>query len=166
LKKAILVLATAASLACGLVATSFAESNDTINTTVTPVSIAIDILETGPLAYGNLPLGTTGALPTPSNFTIMNSGSTMVDLQIAGFNTIGGWTLGSSQGPDTYVQYYSVSGSSGSWTPLSLTATTFKQNLPSSGSNQQSVFLQLDMPTTTNSFNQQTMPVKVTATIP
>jgi hypothetical protein len=164
LKKAILVLSSAASLACGLVATSFAESDDTINATVTPVSIAINIMEAGPLAYGKVPLGTIGAIPAPSNFTVENTGSSNVDLQIAGLNTSGGWTLGSSQGPDTYVQYYSLSGTPTSWTPLSLTATTFKVNLPSSSSNQQSVFLKMDMPTSTNTFIQQTMPIKVTAT--
>ncbi|MGE0058474.1 MAG: hypothetical protein AB7T32_10875 [Dehalococcoidia bacterium] len=166
MKKTVLALTAAIATASALAINALAAPDDTISTTVTPVSIAIDILETGPLAYGNVPLGTAGAVPNPSNFTVQNSGSTNVDLKIAGFNTSGGWNLGSSQGADTYVQYYSTSGTPGSWTPLNLTGELFKQNLPPSGSNQQSVFVKLDMPTSTNNFNQQTMPIKVTAIAP
>lgn len=166
MKRAVLTLIVTMVAASGLVINALATPDDTISTTVTPVSIAIDILETGPLAYGNVPLGTTGAVPNPSNFTVQNAGSTLVDLKIAGFNTPGGWNLGASQGADTYVQYYSISGTAGSWTALNLTGDVFKQNLPPTGSNQQSVFVKLDMPTSTNSFNQQTMPIKVTAITP
>jgi hypothetical protein len=165
-KKAIVTLALAVAASSGLIANALADSNDTINTTVTPVNIAIDILESGPLAYGNLQLGTQGAVPTPSNFTVENVGSSTIDLQIAGLNTTGGWTLASTAGDDAYVQYYSLSATNG-FTPLSTTPTTFKEDLASTaGPDQASVFLKLDMPTSTNNFNQQTMPVKVTATVP
>jgi hypothetical protein len=165
-KKLALVLSLAVSLGTVLAANSLAAQDETINATVTPVNIAIDILEAGPLAYGNVPLGTQGAIPNPSNFTVENVGSSTIDLQVAGFNTAGGWTLASTAGTDAYVHYYSV-GLNGPWTPLTTTATTFKEDLASTaGPDQQSVFLKLDMPTATGNFNQQTMPVKVTATVP
>jgi hypothetical protein len=139
----------------------------TVNTTVTPVVIAISVPSTT-LNYGNLPLGTQNAVPNPTNFTVTNDGTTFVNLLISGENTQGGWTLASAQGQDKYVHRYSISGTQGSWSPMSTTPETLKANLPPTdgGPDQQSVFLQLDMPTMTGSFNQQVMPVKITAIVP
>lgn len=150
-------------LSLGLAATSLAGQDDTINTTVTPVFIAIDIYESGPLAYGNVSLGDTGVSPNPSNFTVINTGTSSVDLQIRGFNSNGGWLLKNSAGADQYVHYYGIN-AAGPFSPMGLTPETFKQNLSSAqNQNQQSVWLRLDMPHSTNNFTQHTMPVMVSA---
>lgn len=163
MKRLILGVVLASTLLTGFWLTTGAEE-ETVNTTVTPTILSIRIMESNAPAYGNVPLGTVGAVPSPDSFTIENNGTEIVDLDISGSNSNKGWTLSTGTGPDQYVHYYSTGVAPVTYNKLSSTMSALlKSDLAVNG--QQSVLLKLDMPTSTTNTGQHIMPVKVLATV-
>jgi hypothetical protein len=138
-----------------------------VNATVTAKLVSIAANPTS-LAYGTLAVGTNGATPTDKFFSVTNNGSVGVKLTILGGNSTN-WTLvDSNPGANQYVHRFTTESSGGNgvnFTTLSssVAKTVFGNNTIAPGS-PIDIYLNLDMPSTTTFFAQQTLPVTVTAT--
>ncbi len=144
-----------------------ADDEDGVEILVTPKVIAISVDQTQ-LDYGSPEVGTIGNLPSPLGFNVTNDSTVAVDLQIAGDDTAstgGSWTLGSTPGMDTYVQYYAVDWTTpvypDNFATLKKIAEDFKADLAVSASI--NIKLALDMPTNTAKLDQHSAPVTVIA---
>jgi hypothetical protein len=158
---AILVLFTAA-----LTLPAIADDSKTVNATVTPLIIALNV-DPASVSYGTRPLAMT-AIDADTPFNVINTGSVPEQFHIRGANsTPGGWSLGLTAGNDAYVHRFRVS-TTGNFLELASGNKLLRSNVPpdssAPGIGTIQVYLQLDMPTTTTSTVQQTLPVTVIAT--
>lgn len=136
--------------------------DETVNATVTAKVISLTV-NTNSLAYGALGLGTSDNVPSPTNVEVDNSGTVTEDFKIKGLaSTPTGWTLTSSgPGDNTYRHRFDTT-SGGSFNGALTTSNQALINDVGTGGDIQ-VFFKLDMPTTTSSFSEQTLPIVITA---
>ena len=135
---------------------------ETVNAKVTPKVIAVTV-SANLLEYSSVGVGTTDSVPDPTNVLVTNSGTVVEDFKIRGASSSpGGWTLTSSAtGADTYKHKFDLS-SSGSFSGSLTTANQgLIDDVAASGDVQ--VFFKLDMPTSTTSLVEQTLPIVITA---
>lgn len=149
-----------------------ADHDDIVNATVTPSSVSISIASPN-IGYGTLHLAATGQEPTDqvcSNtsavaaFTVTNNGTGNQDFTIAGAaSTPGSWTLAGSAGANTYVHRFTDDPiATCVFTALTGSPQTLRNTVAQSAS--VPTFLQLDMPTSSGSGAEQTLPITITAT--
>jgi hypothetical protein len=161
-RRAVFVIAIAATLASTLGLTIFADDTKTVNATVTPAIITVNV-SPSTVTYGTKQIGATNVPSNPDHFAATNAGSVPEDFVIKGANTVGGaWTLAATAGEDTYVHRFSLNGSI--WTALTTTNQALGSNV-TPGTGEVDVFLQMDLPTSSASTAQQTAPVLVTASL-
>jgi len=163
MKRVVLVLLAVAGIAGGLTLSAGADG-ETVDTTVSPMFIGISVAPSL-LDYGSLETGTSGNLPTPALFTVTNAGTENVDLTIRGANTTD-WTLASTTGPNQYRHNYGTDSGVTPFTPLSTSDLPLWSGLVANPDGIQGsfdVFLALDMPTTTSSFDTQHATVTIVA---
>jgi hypothetical protein len=159
--KPVSVLALLALFMGALTFPAIADDSKTVNATVTPIVIAVNV-DPPTLSYGTKEVGKTAQIPNPPGFVATNSGSVPENFLIRGAaSTPGGWILASTAGANAYVHRYKVNGA-GSFAPITTTAAQIHGNLSPSSS--VVIDLELDMPITTTSVVEQTLPVTIVAT--
>jgi hypothetical protein len=136
----------------------------TVNATVSPIFIGVTVNPTD-LDYGSLEPGDNMKLPTPDHFTVTNAGTQNVSLSIRG-NDTADWTLESAPGVDQYVQHFGTSSGSLPDQILTTDDQDFWASLEASDTNPGAVdvYLMLDMPTSTTSYETQNAAVTIVAT--
>jgi hypothetical protein len=160
-RKPVSVLAILVLFGAALTFPAIADDEKTVNATVQPLVIALNVDPTS-LSYGNRQLGSTASEPN-APFAVVNTGSVPEQFMIRGANSSpGGWTLGASAGSNIYVHRFRLS-TSGTFVELTTANKLLNSNVLPSGSFL--VNLNLDMPTGTTSLSEQTLPVTVVATM-
>jgi hypothetical protein len=134
----------------------------TVNATVTAKVISLSV-NTSNLAYGSLGLGSQNNSPTPTNVLVANTGTVAADFKIKGMvSSPAAWTLTSADpGANIYRHRFDTT-SGGSFNGALSTSSQALLNDVNMGGDVQ-VFFKLDMPTSTTSFAEQTLPVVITA---
>ena len=157
-RKILVVLGLVAFLGVGLTTYATADTEGTVNATVTAQQVAMSV-DPGLVEYGVLSVGDVDKVPNPVSFAANNDGNVPVDFIIQGFDTAA-WTLAGTAGADIYVHRFATDGGT-AFTAL----TTGTQTLSSVAvSASQTVHLNLDMPTSTAASASQDADVKVLAT--
>ena len=156
--KILVVLGLMAFLGVGLTGYATADTEGTVNATVTAQQVAMSVTESL-VEYGVLNIGDTDQVPNPAFFAANNDGNVPVDFVIRGFDTAA-WTLAGSVGADQYIHRFATDGGT-SFTALTTTPVTLS-SVAVSGS--QTVHLNLDMPDSTAATASQNADVKVLAT--
>ena len=161
---AFVVLTLIASVALGVTAATEA----TVTATVSAQNIAVTV-DDGSITYGTIGVGSSTDTTTSDlndSQTVVNEGNVTQNFNIRGQNStsIGiGWTLASSPATNEYAHRFCTSGcdASPSWTAL----TTSPQTLFSGkGVGTSTPFdLQLQAPTTTTDYEEQSVDVTVIA---
>lgn len=160
-KRLLVLCAAVITIAAVLTITASAQTEGTVDATITSKVIAISV-SPDELVYSSVEPKATKLKPSPDHFDVETVGSENVILSIRGSNTED-WTLHTSPGPNQYVHKF-ARGSGASFVALGTEAQPyFGTNIlpPDSVFN---VFLELDMPTTTTTFDVQTANVTVIAT--
>ena len=161
-KRNLLIFAAAMALLFAFIPMSvYAQSEATVNATVTPGFAAVST-DIGSVAYGVLTIGTTAAVPTPAFFTATNDGSIAADFLIRGDITAD-WALSGTAGANAYVHRASPDAFTTTFV-LTTTNQTFETGIAASGTSV--VSLNMDMPTSTSSTAEQTAPVTIVAVVP
>jgi len=134
----------------------------TVNATVTAKVISLSV-NTNNLAYGSLGLGTQNNSPSPTNVLVANTGTVAADFKIKGMvSSPAGWTLTAADpGANIYRHRFDTS-SGGSFNGVLSTSSQALLNDVVMGGDAQ-IFFKLDMPTSTTSFTEQTLPIVITA---
>ena len=158
-RKILVVLGLVAFLGVGLTGYATADTEGTVNATVTAQQVAMSVTESL-VEYGVLSVGDVDKVPNPAFFDATNDGNVPVDFVIRGFDTAA-WTLAGSVGADQYIHRFSINGG-GSFAPLSETPTGLVTGVTPTTT--QTVHLNLDMPTSTAATASQDADVKVLAT--
>lgn len=162
MRKLTLLLALVCSIGTVLALPATADDNKTVNAMVTPKIIALTV-SSASLQYSSRGVGTSDNIPTPVKITVTNTGTVSEDFQIrAGASTPGGWTpVTGSPGANEYR--HRIDNSSGGSFSGALTTTNqgFANSVAVAGTAE--VFFKLDMPTSTTSFAEQTLPIVITA---
>lgn len=133
--------------------------------TYVPMVISVSVTSSGSVTYGTVPVNTskdTTAAGINQTQTAQNDGNVPEDFSIEGQNTSCPWTLASSNGPNQYVQSFSIN-SGGSWQPLTVSYQTLASNVAASASQQ--LDLRLTTPTSTSCYTQQSLNVTIQATM-
>jgi hypothetical protein len=145
-----------------------ADDEDGVEILVTPKIIAINIAQSQ-LDYGSPEVGSTNNRPSPAFFTVENQSTVAVDLQIYGAGTVGftsgtpGWSLSDTQGTDAFVHWYSLMSSPTYPNEFSKLQSS-PEDIPGLAFGASTdISLALDMPTTTNTLEQQKAPVTIVA---
>lgn len=111
--------------------TSFAANTATITVSVSlQETISISLSPT----TWNIGAISLGQNYESSEFTVSNDGNVAEDVSIKGSNGAGGWTLGTTQGADTFTLSADVSPYSSYNITVSTTDTTLVSNLSAGGS--------------------------------
>ena len=162
-KRNVLIFAAAVALLLTLIPMSaYAQTDATVNATVTPGFVAVSV-DPGIVAYGTVNLGSTGVLPAPGTFTATNDGTVSADFAIRGANTDNGWTLSSTVGADQYIHRASNDAFVLQTIVLTTTAATLQLGVAALGTS--IVSLNMDVPDSSSSNLEQTAPVTIVATI-
>src|SRR6266545_4702610 len=111
----------------GLTLTAFADDNQTVSATVTPLLISVSVSPPS-VNYGIKAFNLTGLEPSPATFNVSNTGSVAETFQIKGAASSGGWTLGAAAGTDTYVHRFRLS--TGTFAPLTTSNQLLASNVP------------------------------------
>lgn len=139
--------------------------------TATFVSVVVTQTNTDTLAYGTLPLGVTGQQPiaqtgnsnSQSAFFVTNNGGVNTDWSVVGQNSAD-WSIGASAGSNTYGHFFNIAanpdGSVLTSTPLSISQSLANNQAPD---DVVYVWLSLDMPTSSSTSSEQSLPIVVTA---
>jgi hypothetical protein len=144
----------------GLTLTAYADDNQTVSATVTPLLISVNVAP-GSVNYGTQPFSAVEVAPNPTSVVVTNSGSVTETFQIRGAaSTPSGWTLGGTAGSNTYVHRFKLG--QGTFAPLTTSNQLLVSNVPTTSN--VDVFLNLDMPTSSTFLTQQTLPVTIVAT--
>jgi hypothetical protein len=161
MKRLALFLATFAAFVMVLALPAGAD-DETVNATVSLKVISLSV-STNSLSYGALAVGDTDKVPDPVKVTVTNNGSVVEDFKIkGGSSTPGNWTLTSdAPGPDTYRHKFNLS-STGTFTPLGTNSAVLQNDIVAT-TGAIDVFFMLDMPSTSSSPAQQTLPIVITA---
>ena len=162
-KRNLLILAAAMALLLALIPISaYAQTEATVNATVTPGFVAVSV-NPGLVEYGTVNLGDTEVLPNPETFTATNDGTVNSDFLIRGADTDNGWTLASTVGADQYVHEASPNGFTFTIV-LSTTAVSLQPTFvaPSTSA---TVSLRMDLPTSSTSSLEQIAAVTIVATV-
>ncbi|MCK4388142.1 MAG: hypothetical protein KAW00_05155 [Dehalococcoidia bacterium] len=136
--------------------------------TYTPTIISITVTD-GTVAYGTVAVGATEdttASGVNDTQTATNNGNVAEKFQIKSSNAIGAtdWTLGSSQGDNTFTHKASIDGGN-NWSIAMEVAGTYYElvaSVPVDGS--QTFDLQIGMPTSITDYGEHTITVTVLAT--
>jgi hypothetical protein len=161
-RKPVLVVAILALFSSALAFPAIADDSKTVNATVTPLIIALNV-DPASVSYGTRPLSMT-AIDVDVPFNVINTGSVPEQFHIRGANSVpGDWSLGTAAGSNVYVHRFKVS-TTGTFADLTNGNKLLRSNVPPDSTGTFQVYLQLDMPTTTNSTALQTLPVTVVAT--
>jgi hypothetical protein len=157
LRKLVLLLAAIGALMGILVLPTHADEK-TVNATVTAKVIAVTV-NTNSLVYGSLAVGTSDNVPNPTNVLVTNSGNVVEDFKIRGAaSTPAGWTLTSTTpGADTYRHKFDTSGAGSFASFLSTSNAVLFNDVAGAGSI--NAYFKLDMPSSSSSFAQQTLPI-------
>jgi hypothetical protein len=133
----------------------------TVTATVTVQNISVSVSD-GSVAYGAMALNTSKSTCDLSDTqTVTNDGNVTEDFNIKGQNSAN-WTLGSTPGNNQYVHKFSTSScpwSSG--TALTTSYLTLATGIAPSGTT--TLNLQITTPTSTSSYDQQSVDVTVQA---
>ena len=139
--------------------------------TATFVSVVVAQTNTDTLAYGTLPLGVTGQQPigqtgnrnSQSAFFVNNNGGVNTDWSVAGGSSAD-WGIGASADNDVYAHFFAISanpdGSVMTTTPLYISQSLANNQVPD---DVVYVWLSLDMPTSSSTSSEQSLPITVTA---
>jgi hypothetical protein len=157
-KRLAVVLGVLSTIATLLATGVFSAEEETVNATVTPVVITILVSPTS-VDYGALQPLTTGNIPSPSSVSVQNKGSVLENIQIKGAHSTD-WTLAATPGENQFTHYFSTNNST--FTKMTTGFQSLASNVAVDGII--SLFLRLDMPTSTTSTAQQTLPVHLLAT--
>ena len=161
-RRKLLIYSVVAALLMTLIPMSvFAQAEATVNATVTPGFAAVSS-DTSTVAYGVLLVGATAAVPTPTFITATNDGSVTADFLIRGADTTD-WTLAGAAADETYVHRASPDAFS-TTIVLTLTNQSFETGIAASGTS--TVSLNMDMPSSTATIDEQTAAVTIVAVVP
>lgn len=146
---------------------AFAATTAVVAATVTAQSVSVTLTTNGSVAYGTLQVSTSE--DTTSNGIddteiAQNNGNVNIDLDIKGANSSpDSWTLAGTAGANQYVHSFCITtcDSSPSWTPLTTNDQALATSVAALGT--QGFDLKLDMPTSSTSFDAQTLNVTITA---
>jgi len=144
-----------------------AASTATVTATVTAQSISVSVAD-GAVAYGTIALSstedtTTGGVDNSQIAT--NNGNVAADLNITGSDS-SAWTLAGTVGANQYKHAFckTTCDSSPTWTALTTSYQALSSSVSASGT--QSFDLQLNTPSSTASYAEQSVDVTVQATAP
>lgn len=141
-----------------------AADTGTVTATVTVQNISVSVSD-GTVTYGTLATSATEDTTTSGlddSQTATNDGNVTEDFNIRGQNSAN-WTLGATAGADTYVHSFCTSNcdSSPTWTALTTSNQTLATGVAASGS--QTFDLQIETPTSTTSYTEQSVDVTIQA---
>ena len=160
MRKLALLMAVFGLMSGGLTLSAVADDNQTVNATVTPLLISVNVTPAS-VSYGTQPFSATEVVPNPASVSVTNNGSVTETFQIRGAaSTPSGWTLGGTAGSNTYVHRFKLG--QGIFAPLTISNQLLVSNVPTTSN--VDVFLNLDMPTSSTFLTQQTLPVTILAT--
>lgn len=139
-----------------------AASTDSVTATVTAINVSVSVSDGGVL-YGTMALNTTADTTSGDlndTQTATNDGNVEEDFNIMGVDSAA-WELGDTNGADQYRHQFSLDGGTG-WTPFNEDGyTTLTTNIATSGND--TFDLQIQTPTSTSSYLEQTVDVTVQA---
>jgi len=148
-----------------------AADTGSVAATVTAQNISLTVSD-GTVAYGTVGLGSsqsTVATALNDSQTATNTGNVSENINIRGMNSTSvgvGWTLAATPGADVYTHKFCNSNcdSSPTWTALTLNNQTLSATV-GAGTSAPLFDLQLSTPTSSTSFDVQTVNVTVQATL-
>ncbi|GEM_PF-4120962 len=138
----------------------------TLTTFTSQVCVVIDAPTPANINYGPVVLGGTAVSP---QITARNCGNAAEDLTLQGaiaFHTVAGdtdWTLAAAPAADVYAHGFGNT-NNGTFTPLTMSATSLIVNLANAGTNTKNFFTQLRTPTSTTGNGARTTGITVVAT--
>ena len=144
-----------------------------ITATVCPTLVSVTV-SPGLVDYGVQDLDDTNLIPTPASVTITNNGNVTEDFLVKGANATtsgGAWTLNTTAGANQYVHRSSPDDST--FTALTTTPATLASNIlgeslcdgSASDGETQTLYLNMDTPTTSSVQGEYSTTVTVTAII-
>ena len=154
MKKIVSSVLVFVSLAAFLATSSLADEQ-TVNATVTPLVLSIELSETT-ISYGTLQAGDPEVSSTPPFFKAFNRGSVAMDFDIKGANSNNGWTIGNTPGEDQFVHRFTTGST---YTELTTSYQALASDVAIDGDVQ--VYTKLTMPTTITNSNIQTLPIVI-----
>jgi hypothetical protein len=160
-RKLALLLASFSAITGLLTLTAVAGPEDKVTATVTAVVISVNVSPES-VSYGSQPIGQTDAVPNNMPLTIKNDGTVNERFSFRGTHSQD-WTLGSPQGPNTFVHKYSTSGSPGTFTALTTSNQELAQTVMPNG--EINLHLRMDLPTAPTVTTTQSTDVFVVATL-
>lgn len=166
MKKLALALGALAILGGALALPISAAEESTVNATVMPILISLNVSPTA-IGYGSKPLGATNVTPDSLPIAVTNTGSVDEKFLIRGAPTAN-WTLAATAGANQYVHKFSLQ-SGGTYTTLTTTNQTLFPTTPGQGvipTGSLDLFLRMDLPTSSTVFTQQTASVTIVAALP
>ena len=164
MRKLALLALLVCSIGTVLALPATADDNKTVNAMVTPKVISITV-STTTLQYGTLSVGSTNNIPTPASVGVTNTGTAPIDIQVRAANsTPGGWTPANTPGANIYRHEIDTSSTSSGGTFDGALKTTAEDIYNDVLAGQlKSIFFRLDMPTSSTSLDEQTLPIVITA---
>lgn len=152
------LLALVVGVAVGLAGPVAADETATVTATVTPEQISVSV-NPSTVDYGVVGLGTTDNVPSPAYFTATNNGAVLEDFAIRGANTTDWALVTTAPESDEYRHWFS---NDTTYTALQVTvAEALEDSVAISGT--VDVYLKLDTPEFTTTFDQQSAAVTVVA---
>jgi len=166
MKTLLLTLGLISLVGLALAVTAGAATSDSVTATVTVQSISVTVTD-GIVAYGTMAVSTTASTTLAGSGlddsqTATNAGNVTEDFDIAGQDSVA-WTLESAIGANQYKHSFCTVDceTTPSWTALT---TSYQALATSVATSSTSVFdLKLDTPSSSSSFDQQSVDVTVLA---
>lgn len=140
---------------------ALAAQTATVTATVTVQNISVSVSD-GTVPYGTLTLNATSSTCSLGDTqTMTNDGNVTENFNIKGQNSTS-WTLGSTPGSNQYVHQFATSSCPVStWTALTTSYQTAVTNVAASATS--TLNLQINTPTATTDYTQQSVDVTVQA---
>ena len=143
----------------------FAVDTGTVTATVTVQNISLSVSD-GIVTYGILALGSTkNTTQLTDTQSVTNNGNVTIDVNIKGQNTAAPWTLAATAGADQYAHQFCLSSCATyptNYTPMTINYSLAINDL-TTGTPTQSLDLGISAPTSSSSYEEQSVNVMVQA---